>query len=52
MEEHAEGKFKCMQDLKKRFTVKIALAQKTGDTEQATKLDQEFKDAKKKCEAE
>jgi hypothetical protein len=31
MEEHAEAKFKVTQDVKKRFTVKIALATKAGD---------------------
>lgn len=33
MEEHAEAKFRATQDIKKRFTVKIALATKANDTE-------------------
>jgi hypothetical protein len=32
MDEQAEAKFKVTQDLKKRFNLKIALAQKQGDS--------------------
>ena len=33
MDEQAEAKFKVTQDLKKRMNLKIALAQKQGDTQ-------------------
>jgi len=40
MEEHAESKFKANQDIKKRFTVRIALANKSGDSALVSNLNQ------------
>lgn len=37
-EEHAEFKFKQNQDIKKRYNIKIALAQKQGDQDQLKSL--------------
>lgn len=52
MEEHAETKFKSMQEIKKKYTVQIALAQKVADLAKVAQLDSEFKEAKKRCEAQ
>ena len=38
MEEHAEIKFRSFQEIKKRFTVKIALATKSKETDKIIEL--------------
>lgn len=40
MEEHAESKFRANQEIKKRYSVKLALAQKANDSEQVASLTQ------------
>lgn len=40
MEEHAESKFKATLDIKKKYTVKIALATKDQDTKLIAHLNQ------------
>lgn len=52
MEEHAESKFRANQEIKKRYNVKLALAQKANDTEQVASLTQQQKDEKAKCESD
>ena len=52
MDEQAEAKFKVTQDLKKRFNLKIALAQKQGDSQQAAQLQDQLKEEIKKIESE
>lgn len=41
MEEHAESKFKANLDIKKKFTVKIALATKDQDSKLIAHLNQQ-----------
>ena len=52
MDEQAENKFKVTQDLKKRFNLKIALAQKQSDAQQVSQLQEQLREEIKKVESE